>query len=61
MKAWFKSRTLWFNCLSAFFVVIEANSEIIKPYLEPKHYLLAIGLFAAINAALRFATSQPIK
>lgn len=61
MKKLWKSRTLWFNALSAFFVVIEANAGMLKTYLEPKHYLLAIALFAAVNAALRFATSQPIK
>lgn len=61
MKSWLTSRTLWFNALSAFFVVIEANAGLLQKYLEPKHYLLAIALFAAINAMLRFATSQPIK
>lgn len=61
MKRWWESKTLWFNALSAFFVVIEANFGLLRDKMAPEHYLMAIGVFAAINAVLRIVTSEPLK
>ena len=61
MKRWWTSKTLWANAFMAAAAVAEANFGMLRDRMSPEHYLLAIAAFAALNAALRFVTSQPIK
>jgi hypothetical protein len=60
-KPWWASATLGFNALTAALAVLEANFGALRAHLGPDAYLMASMLFAAINVAIRFRTSQPIK
>jgi hypothetical protein len=61
MKKWWKSKTLWLNAVSAGFVALEASFGMLREKMSPEHYLVLLGLLAALNAGLRFITSQPVK
>lgn len=52
-----KSKTVWFNVLSTAAALLTASSGLIPPPALP--YVMAAQ--GAINVALRFVTTQPIK
>ena len=60
-KTWWKSKTLWLNAILAATTVAEAQLGLIQAHLGNGSYLALLSFAAALNAALRFVTSQPIK
>lgn len=60
MKKWWKSKTLWLNAALAAGTVAEANIGLLREYFGASSYLVVISVTAALNAALRFVTSQPV-
>lgn len=60
-KAWWRSKTLWLNVALAAGTVAEANLGMLQSLFGPKAYLGIISFAAAVNAALRFVTSEKIK
>lgn len=61
MKPWYKSKVLWTNAALAAGVALEAHFSLVKDSLRPHWYLTGMALIAAINAGLRWYTTQPIK
>ena len=59
-KKWWKSKTLWLNAVLAATTVAEANLGILRDQFGANAYLGLITFAAGLNAALRFATSQPV-
>jgi hypothetical protein len=60
MKAWYKSRTLWFNVLVAMGTAIEASLSLVEGYFDPRVFLAIIGLVSGVNVILRFMTTTEI-
>lgn len=60
VKAWWKSKTLWFNTAVAIGTVVEANVGVLQSSVGPKAYVALAGLVAGVNFVLRFATTQGI-
>lgn len=60
-KSWWKSKTLWLNVALAAGTVAEANLGTLQSQFGPKAYLGLVTLAAALNAALRFVTSEKVK
>ena len=60
-KSWWKSKTLWLNAILAATTIAEANLGLLQSQFGPSAYLAILSFAAALNAALRFVTSQPIK
>jgi len=61
MKPWWKSKTLWLNTILAATTIAEANLGLLQSQFGLSTYLVLLSFAAALNAALRFVTSQPIK
>jgi hypothetical protein len=61
MKKWWQSKTLWLNVAVAAGAALEMNLGLVQGMLKPHHYLAALVAVNAVNVALRFITSQPIK
>lgn len=59
-KPWWQSRTLWANAVFAALTVLEANIGLIKDHFGPVGYVGALAVIAAVNAALRLITTQPL-
>ena len=55
MKAIYKSRTVWVNVLALIAVVAQelAGEDVFNPSLQ-------LAVLAALNAVLRFRTTEPI-
>lgn len=57
-KPWWKSKTLQVNAFVAALVALEANTNLLQPYLPVNFYTaLAVGL-PVVNAVLRIITTQ---
>lgn len=57
-KPWWQSKTLQVNAAVAALVALEANTNLLQPYLPVNFYTaLAVGL-PIINAVLRIVTTQ---
>ncbi len=61
MKPWWKSKTLWFNVAMGVGAVLEAHIGLLRDQLGPSGYLAAMCVIAAVNIALRYVTTQPVK
>lgn len=58
-KSWWKSKTIWVQLLTAVIGGIEAAQVVqVVPHGYSGHLFLGL---AAMNAALRFVTREPIK
>lgn len=60
MKAWYKSRTLWFNFLLVMGTVAEANLGMLNAMFGPKCYYFAMIFAAGLNFWLRTITALPV-
>lgn len=60
-KAWWKSKTLWFNVAIGVGTVLEAHIGLLSEQLGPNRYLGVMCLIAAANIVLRYVTTQPVK
>ena len=60
MKAWWKSKTLWFNFLSAFVPVLETYVGLLTPILGAQATVLYITVIIFGNVALRFVTTTKL-
>lgn len=58
MKAWWKSKTLWFNAFATMLVAIEAVFHVLQPLLGPVVYPVALVVITGTNALLRTITKQ---
>ncbi len=57
-KPWWQSKTLQVNAAAAALVALEANTNLLQPYLPVNFYTaLAVGL-PVVNAVLRIVTTQ---
>jgi len=61
IKDWYKSKTIIFNGLAAGLIALEASTDILKPLVGDKFYLIMAGVLPVVNAFLRTVTTQPIK
>ena len=55
-KRWYKSKTIWFNCLVAALTVLCSQVELLREVLPDWGYLLASMFVAAVNVWLRAVT-----
>jgi hypothetical protein len=60
MKAWYKSKTVWFNILSGILPVMEAQFAFFAPYFGEMAVQLYITAIIMGNIALRFVTVTKI-
>jgi hypothetical protein len=61
-KSIFASKTFWFNALvfvSAVLVAVTGNSDFAAKY--PQFTEVSFIVLSAVNVALRFVTSEPVK
>jgi len=61
MKAWWKSKTLWFNALCAALVAVEATFGAFQSVLAGNVYATISVVLAVGNAILRIVTTQALK
>jgi hypothetical protein len=61
MKDWYKSKTIIFNGIAASLIALEASTEVLKPLVGDKFYIIMAGVLPVMNAFLRTVTTQPIK
>jgi hypothetical protein len=59
-KAWYKSKTVWFNAASAALVAIESSIHVLQDVLGPAAYLPIVGIVAAGNIILRTVSTGKI-
>lgn len=59
-KAWWRSWTLWFNVVSAVFVVVEAHMSLLQSILSPAAFNVTGFVIAVVNALLRIKTTTAI-
>lgn len=59
-KAWYKSKTLWFNVAVGVGTAIEASLNVIQGTMDPRFYLAVTGIVAGVNIVLRFVSTQGI-
>lgn len=60
MKAWYKSRVLWFNGIASVLVALEAVFHVLQPLLGPAVYPIALVTVTLVNSLLRVITTQGI-
>lgn len=60
MKAWWKSKTIWFNLIMAVLSSLEATFHLLQPIFGSSLYGVGAVFVAVVNAGLRVVTSQPI-
>lgn len=60
MKAWWKSRVLWFNAIATALVGAEAVFHVLQPLLGPAVYPVALVAITMVNGFLRIITTQGI-
>ena len=60
-KAWYTSKTLWFNTIVAGFSALEASAAMIQPYVAGDVFGYALLILTVGNAALRIITTQGLK
>lgn len=60
IKGAVKSKTIWFNALTAAFVAIEEAFPVLEPSLGPEWYGVVFIILTAGNVALRSITSKPL-
>ena len=60
MKQWWKSKTLWLNGIVALVAALEVSTGLLKPYVGEDGYVLLMVLLPAVNAMLRFTTTQKL-
>lgn len=59
-KPFWRSKTLVFNAVIALLAAVEANANLIQPYLPGNVYGWGLMLVICGNAALRVITSQGV-
>ncbi|GBL46260.1 hypothetical protein SFMTTN_2073 [Sulfuriferula multivorans] len=57
-KPWWHSKTLWFNAAAAALVALEANTNLLQPYLPVNFYSALAVAMPIVNAVLRIVTTQ---
>ena len=60
MKAWWKSRTLWFNLIMAGLTTAEASTGMLQAVLPANAYGVLCFVLAVGNAMLRIVSSQAL-
>lgn len=63
-KAWYKSKTVWFNILTIGGAVAGGLGGLLPhlgPVLDEQHYQILLFTVGAINVVLRTVTNGPIK
>lgn len=60
-KPWYKSKTIWFNAISAGMIAFEASMHLIQPQITPSQYLGLISFMAVGNTLLRAITTHGIE
>lgn len=60
MKAWWQSKTIWFNLVMAVLASLEATFHLLQPVFGSVLYGFGAVFVAVVNAALRVVTSQPV-
>jgi hypothetical protein len=60
MKAWWKSKVLWFNAIVSGLVALEATFSALQTLLPTNIYAIAVTVLALGNAILRIITTQGI-
>jgi hypothetical protein len=58
MKAWWKSKVLWFNAIVSGLVALEATFSALQSLLPTNVYAIAVTVLAVGNAVLRIITTQ---
>lgn len=59
-KAWWKSKTIWFNAASAGLIAVEASLHLLQDKVGPYVYLALAGVVAGGNVILRTMTTEGI-
>ena len=58
-KAWYKSKTIWFNLLLGAIGVLEASTGALKPFLG-EHYGLTVMSISMVGMALRTVSTATL-
>jgi len=61
MKAWWKSKTLWFNMLVAFGAAAESQLGLLRPFVGEAGYVTLVMMVPAINVGLRFISTTGLE
>jgi len=56
-----KSKTMLFSIGLSVLGIVEANMQLLAPFMSPEMYGYAATVIGAIVAILRIATNQPLK
>lgn len=59
-KLWWKSKTLWFNAITACLVSLEASTGYMKPYLPEHWYVVVIIVLPMVNILLRLISNATL-
>ena len=60
MKAWYRSRTLWFNAFCAALAALEGVTGVLEPYIGHSFYAALCVALPIGNAMLRIITTQGV-
>jgi len=59
-KAWWKSKTLWFNAIVGVLAAVEANAHLVQAYVPGSIYGWGMLLLTSGNSVLRLVTAQGV-
>ena len=59
-KAWYSSKTLWFNAVMSALTLVEANTGIFQPFLPVNFYAILIAALPVVNSGLRLITTKAL-
>ena len=60
MKAWYRSKTMWFNIISALLVALEGYVGMLAVHFGPDAMQVVVGVIVVGNMALRAATTTAV-
>jgi hypothetical protein len=60
MKAWWRSKVIWFNLFAGSFATLEATFHFLRPMFGDMLYGVGAVIIAMVNMVLRVTTNQQI-
>lgn len=60
-KPWYRSRTLWFNAVTAVLAGVELSFGVLQPVVSPEEYAAIVLGVTVVNLVLRSVTAQGLR